>query len=273
MDLLSQLMERFSIRTGVFYSGHLCGVSSFKSLEHNQGHLHVLKAGSLTLANSHSALRELTEPCIVYLPSSTPHAIEGIGDGAELVCANVEYRAGKMNPLLSALPEVIVIPFSKAPNLTPVIEMLFRESNHASSGQQFLMDKLSDSLMALIFRYLIEEQKIEHGLFAALAHPRLVSVVTEIHQLPARHFQIAEMATLAAMSRTQFIETFKREVGETPGDYVQKWRVSVAQSLLLKNKPLNWVADEVGYSSYSGFARAFQHVSGLSPRQWLKNTN
>jgi AraC-like DNA-binding protein len=78
------------------------------------------------------------------------------------------------------------------------------------------------------------------------------------------------MASLAAMSRTQFIETFKREVGETPGDYVQKWRVSVAQSLLLQNKPINWVADEVGYTSYSGFSRAFQHVAGVSPRQWLK---
>lgn len=124
--------------------------------------------------------------------------------------------------------------------------------------------------MALIFRHLIEEQKINKGVFSALAHPRLASVVSAIHQLPARHYSVVEMASLAAMSRTQFIETFKREVGETPGDYVQKWRVSVAQSLLLQNKPINWVADEVGYTSYSGFSRAFQHVAGVSPRQWLK---
>lgn len=78
------------------------------------------------------------------------------------------------------------------------------------------------------------------------------------------------MAFLAAMSRTHFIEVFKREVGETPDDYVQKWRVSVAQSLLLQNKPINWVADEVGYNNYSGFARGFQHVTGMSLRLWLK---
>ena len=125
--------------------------------------------------------------------------------------------------------------------------------------------------MALIFRYLIEEKQIEHGLFAALAHPRLAPVMTAIHQLPARHFHLNELASLAAMSRTQFIETFKQIVGETPGDYVQKWRVSVAQSLLLQNKPLNWVSDEVGYNSYSGFSRAFQNVSGMSPRQWMQS--
>ncbi|MEZ9738833.1 cupin domain-containing protein [Vibrio splendidus] len=275
MDLLSQLMEHFSIRTGVFYSGNLCGVSSFKPQQGKEGHLHVLSAGELTLSSAHTECRQLSQPCIVYLPNSTPHVIEGVGEGAEVVCANVEYRSGQMNPLLSALPDVIVIPFSDAPNLMPVIEVLFRESGQASSGQQssgqqYLMDKLSDALMALIFRHLIEQQQIDQGVFSALAHPRLASVVTAVHLLPARHFSIAEMASLAAMSRTQFIEAFKREVGETPGDYVQKWRVSVAQSLLLQNKPINWVADEVGYSSYSGFSRAFQHVAGVSPRLWLK---
>lgn len=275
MDLLSQLMEHFSIRTGVFYSGNLCGVSSFNAQQGKEGHLHVLSSGELTLSGAHTECRQLSQPCIIYLPNSTPHVIEGVGEGAELVCANVEYRSGQMNPLLSALPDMIVIPFEDAPNLMPVIEVLFRESGQASSGQQssgqqYLMDKLSDALMALIFRHLIEQQQIDQGVFSALAHPRLASVVTAVHLLPARHFSIAEMASLAAMSRTQFIEAFKREVGETPGDYVQKWRVSVAQSLLLQNKPINWVADEVGYSSYSGFSRAFQHVAGVSPRLWLK---
>ena len=176
-----------------------------------------------------------------------------------------------MNPLLSALPEVVVIPFSAAPSLIPVIDALFCESGNDVAGQQFLMDKLSDALMALIFRHLVEEKKIEQGLFAALAHPRLAAVVSALHQLPARHFSLAELASVAAMSRTQFIDTFKAVVGETPGDYVQKWRISVAQSLLLQRKPLNWVADEVGYSSYSGFSRAFHNISGMSPRQWLRD--
>ncbi|MFS1900533.1 helix-turn-helix domain-containing protein [Vibrio lentus] len=268
-------MEHFSIRTGVFYSGNLCGVSSFKPQQGKEGHLHVLSAGELTLSSAHTEYRQLSQPCIIYLPNSTPHVIEGVGEGAEVVCANVEYRSGQMNPLLSALPDVIVIPFADAPNLMPVIEVLFRESGQASSGQQssgqqYLMDKLSDALMALIFRHLIEQQQIDQGVFSALAHPRLAPVVTAINLMPARHFSIEQMASLAAMSRTQFIEAFKREVGETPGDYVQKWRVSVAQSLLLQNKPINWVADEVGYNSYSGFSRAFQHVTGMSPRLWLK---
>ncbi|MDK9783682.1 AraC family transcriptional regulator [Vibrio sp. B172a] len=270
MDLLSQLMKHFSIRTGVFYSGHLCGISSFQAEHHNRGHLHVLNAGELILTSANEKAQKLTEPCIIYLPNNTPHRIEG-NEETELVCANVDYRGGQINPLLSVLPDIIVIPFNAAPNLTPVLDMLSSEARGNGIGQEFLLDKLSDTLMALIFRYLIEEKQIEHGLFAALAHPRLAPVMTAIHQLPARHFHLNELASLAAMSRTQFIETFKQAVGETPGDYVQKWRVSVAQSLLLQNKPLNWVSDEVGYNSYSGFSRAFQNVSGMSPRQWIQS--
>ncbi|WP_041053168.1 AraC family transcriptional regulator [Vibrio owensii] len=270
MDLLSQLMKHFSIRTGVFYSGHLCGISSFQAEHSNRGHLHVLNAGELILTSENEKAQKLTEPCIIYLPNNTPHRIEG-NEETELVCANVDYRGGQINPLLSVLPDVVVIPFNAVPNLTPVLDMLSSEARGNGIGQEFLLDKLSDTLMALIFRYLIEEKQIEHGLFAALAHPRLAPVMTAIHQLPARHFHLNELASLAAMSRTQFIETFKQAVGETPGDYVQKWRVSVAQSLLLQNKPLNWVSDEVGYNSYSGFSRAFQNVSGMSPRQWIQS--
>ncbi|MGR5444343.1 cupin domain-containing protein [Vibrio jasicida] len=270
MDLLSQLMKHFSIRTGVFYSGHLCGISSFQAEHSNRGHLHVLNAGELILTSANEKAQKLTEPCIIYLPNNTPHRIEG-NEETELVCANVDYRGGQINPLLSVLPDVVAIPFKDAPNLTPVLDMLSLEAKENGIGQEFLLDKLSDTLMALIFRYLIEGKQIEHGLFAALAHPRLAPVMTAIHQLPARHFHLNELASLAAMSRTQFIETFKQAVGETPGDYVQKWRVSVAQSLLLQSKPLNWVSDEVGYNSYSGFSRAFQNVSGMSPRQWIQN--
>lgn len=68
MDLLSQLMEHFSIRTGVFYSGNLCGVSSFNAQQGKEGHLHVLSAGELSLSSAHTEHRHLSQPCIVYLP-------------------------------------------------------------------------------------------------------------------------------------------------------------------------------------------------------------
>ena len=71
MDLLSQLMEHFSIRTGVFYSGHLCGVSSFKPEQQNRGHLHVLNAGELTLTCAGEQPKRLTPVSYTHLTLPT----------------------------------------------------------------------------------------------------------------------------------------------------------------------------------------------------------
>ena len=48
------------------------------------------------------------------------------------------------------------------------------------------------------------------------------------------------------MSRSNFAATFRREVGETPGDYLTRWRMAIAQSMLQRARPLKLVAGEVG---------------------------
>ncbi|MFL6650531.1 MAG: helix-turn-helix domain-containing protein [Sulfurifustaceae bacterium] len=43
---------------------------------------------------------------------------------------------------------------------------------------------------------------------------------------------LSVLVDLANMSRSKFAAVFEREVGETPGDYVIRWRVTVAQTLI-----------------------------------------
>lgn len=90
-----------------------------------------------------------------------------------------------------------------------------------------------------------------------------------IHQLPYHPYSLEDLAEKCAMSRTVFIETFKKVVGMTPGNYIAHWRIGVAQSLILQGKPMHWVLDQVGYESYSGFTKVFRKITGLSPRNWI----
>lgn len=167
MDLLSQLMEHFSIRTGVFYSGRLCGVSHFQSEPESKGHLHILNAGELLVTDASGIQQHITHPCMIYIPQNLYHRLEG-DKNTKVVCATVDYRGGQINPLLSALPDVIVIPFASAPQLRPVLDMLSQEADSQVDGQEFLMNRLSDALMALIFRYLIQQKKVDRGYFQHL---------------------------------------------------------------------------------------------------------
>jgi AraC-like DNA-binding protein len=70
------------------------------------------------------------------------------------------------------------------------------------------------------------------------------------------------------MSRSVFANTFRDSVGCTPGVYLQRWRIGLAQRALLQGRPLKLIAIEVGYGSEAAFSRAFKASCGVSPRQW-----
>ncbi|KJY78736.1 AraC family transcriptional regulator [Vibrio nigripulchritudo] len=269
MDALSKLIQQLSMRSEVFYSGQLCGVSSFSEPHRNQGHLHILRGGHLRLRDHKGRELEITEPSLVYFPLTVPHVIEGLSDGAHLVCSTIEYSEGKWELLFSALPDRIVIPFKTMPSLSPIMEALFIEAANADLGQQVILDKLSDVMMIMLFRHIVEQNLMKEGVLAGLSHPRLADALNMIHQLPYHPYSLEDLAEKCAMSRTVFIETFKKVVGMTPGNYIAHWRIGVAQSLILQGKPMHWVLDQVGYESYSGFTKVFRKITGLSPRNWI----
>lgn len=73
---------------------------------------------------------------------------------------------------------------------------------------------------------------------------------------------------MAGLSRSVFATTFRETVGTTPGQYLQGWRVRLAQKALLRGRPLKVIATEVGYGSEAALSRAFKAQSGQSPRKW-----
>ena len=79
------------------------------------------------------------------------------------------------------------------------------------------------------------------------------------------------MAAEALLSRSKFAEVFKETVGQTPADYLTNWRISLSQDLLRKGKPVNLVANLVGYENGSVLARVFRKKIGVSPKVWQQN--
>ena len=75
---------------------------------------------------------------------------------------------------------------------------------------------------------------------------------------------------MAGMSRSAFASTFRGVLGQTPGQYLQAWRITLAQQALLAGKPIKVVASDVGYGSEAALSRAFSAYAGLSPRAWKR---
>src|SRR5690606_36365450 len=133
---------------------------------------------------------------------------------------------------------------------------------------QAVLDRLIEVLLIQVLRHLMEQGQTQAGMLAGLSHPRLRNALVAMHDNPEREWSLDALAARAGMSRSVFANVFRDSVGCTPGVYLQRWRIGLAQQSLLKGQPLKLILQEVGYSSEAALSRAFKAQTGMSPRQW-----
>lgn len=87
---------------------------------------------------------------------------------------------------------------------------------------------------------------------------------------------MSEKITLEATAR-QFLvsqstisQTFRQKLGISFYRFVTQRRLIAAKSAILEGKPLESLYEEVGFSDYSTFYRAFRREYGISPSQYRK---
>src|SRR5208282_895954 len=83
------------------------------------------------------------------------------------------------------------------------------------------------------------------------------------YQVP---WTIEDMAAVACLSRAQFLVVFKKELGESPHEFLTRIRISEARKRLTRGESVTSVGQSVGFSSRSGFWSAFRMYTGYSPK-------
>jgi transcriptional regulator GlxA family with amidase domain len=118
----------------------------------------------------------------------------------------------------------------------------------------------------LLLRQHLDRQGTASPLFAALQDQRLARAVAAVVEKPGARHSLADLASLAGMSRSSFAERFSRTFGQSPLDFVLTVRLRHAAHLLATTQlPVKLVADAVGYASRSHFSRAFKVAYGTDP--------
>lgn len=269
MDALSPLLARFSLRAGTFFRGPLCQRTDlYGSAEH--GHLHLLHQGSLRLQIVGEPEQLVTAPALLLFVRPVAHRLQPLAQTSpQLACATLSFAGGSTHPLASCLPAWLVLQGEQLASLKPLFNLLAREASDPAPGSQAVLDRLFELLVIEWLRRQLEEQRLQVGLLAGLADPRLAQTLAGIHERPGHPWQLEEMASCAHLSRARFAARFRQVLGCTPGDYLLGWRIGLVQKGLRAGRPLALLAAENGYESASALARAFRRRVGCSPRQWL----
>jgi len=85
----------------------------------------------------------------------------------------------------------------------------------------------------------------------------------------AAFHSLADLATMAGLSKSHFSARFREAFGEAPGIFQQRWRIERAKGLLDRpGLPIADAAEQLGFSDAFSFSRSFKKWTGISPRAW-----
>lgn len=157
----------------------------------------------------------------------------------------------------SGILNSLVFPLGKGRRLLPIIDLAMDPSSNAQIQAN----------MALM-NFLVE---IHLGAACdSTAKPRttasLDALTREIKRHPARWWSIAEMAEFCGLSESRFRAVFRRHVGVTAKQYVDKAKMAVAaEKLCGSSVSIASLAESLGYADPYHFSRRFKQLMGCSP--------
>ncbi len=270
VDRLAALLGHFSISARTFQAGALCGINAIDGND-AYGQLHLIRDGAVDVRHGNRVALRIAEPSLLLYPRPMPHRfVTDRKRGVDFVCANLSFEGGTANPIAAALPPFVCLPLADLRGSEAVLRLLFEKALGQNCGRQAMLDRLFEVVLIQILRHLMEEGQTEVGLLAGLSHQRLRRALVAMHEAPERDWSLVSLADVAGMSRSVFANSFRDTVGCTPGAYLQRWRVGLAQKSLLQGRSLAVISQDVGYGSEAALSRAFKAQSGRSPREWRK---
>ena len=94
-----------------------------------------------------------------------------------------------------------------------------------------------------------------------------------IRSHPTIQLTVRQLAELAHVSERTLAQTFREEMGLTPGQYMDEQVFLQAEQLLRRTDlSIQQISDRLGFCDPCYFSRRFHKRYGLSPKQYRKNS-
>lgn len=191
-------------------------------------------------------------------------------DGSEpLFALHVDF-GNQSNPLRKALPGRVVEQVEPMSDMGNLVSLLASEQAGQRCGTPAVLGRLGEVLVVRMLRLQLDRGMTTPGLLGGLANPRISQAIVAIHENPGKLWQNVDLAEVAGLSHSRFKELFSELVGETPGSYLRRWRLTLARIDLEKGDRVDRIANRYGYTAPDAFSRAFQKEFGVRPRESMR---
>jgi AraC-like DNA-binding protein len=162
----------------------------------------------------------------------------------------------------------------------PVINMGENECISEYMDQIFSMHKQDDKQIeikasSIIVRMLTEILLTTTGKTLELKTKSDIYDLQRVYDLIEKNYDsnisLDDMAASVNLSKYYFIKVFKETTCYSPYEYLVKYRINRAKSLLEStDKPIEQIAVEVGFESTSNFIRTFKKIESMTPLRYRR---
>jgi AraC family transcriptional regulator len=226
--------------------GELRTASGFKTRGQSRGSVCVIPSGQTYAAR----LEGETEHLVIYLEPSL------------VLLAAAESRT-------HGAVEVIEGCAASDPVIKSVGMALLAEHETEAAGGRLYVESLANVLAVHLLRHYTASGSGEQRFTGGLSGQRLKHVMAFIAENYVNDLSLTELAHAAGMSTFHFAREFKRTTGTTPHQYLIKYRIDCAKTLLTDSEiPLVEVGFQSGFSHQSHFTRLFRKLTGTTPQSY-----
>ena len=110
------------------------------------------------------------------------------------------------------------------------------------------------------------KKRLQGGKLSRFYAQEALSFIEQNYTLP---ITVEDMANRCNLDRSYFGKVFKDMTGQSPQDFLIRYRMSKATTLLTSTSlSIGDISVQVGYPNQLHFSRAFRNIYGMSPRQY-----
>ena len=224
-------------------------------------------SGNCTLTLSNNQTRVVPKGNLVLYKPGQPqnYRFRNEDNGAQIF---VHFTGTGCEEILrrSGLDNAFVIPAAQENE----VEMLLLKivENFDAFGRQDTL--YCEGLLLAVFGLLTPKQLSDTSDPNAPYHAKILNdIISRIHTCPAEDFDLDAWAAQTGLTKSYFIQLFKKATGMPPYRYLTSYRIQQARQLLLfSDLSVGEIGRVCGYPDYNYFSRLFKKMEGVSPSRF-----
>ena len=295
-DPLSDVLNHVGVKSSVYFQKEFYSPWCMSISDTGFAQFHIIVRGNAVVMTEDKTM-QVSAGDIVLFPKGAAHKIADAPDSppmngqdvilamengdepfsegevtTRMICGHFDYDFTYSHSLFEELPEMILLGADELPEsdyLFGLLRLIIKESASEAPGSQAILRHLSDGLLVTILRGYFEVEKHDVGFYRGLKDERISRALAAVHSDSGCQLSVDELAGIAGMSRSSFLDHFKALMGQSAGAYATRWKLLQARAALAATTTsIEGIASSAGYSSATAFSRAFQSHFQETPTQY-----